>query len=83
MVEPENDLDHGRLFKIHPNGEGQTPLSSTCTDTCQGDGFPSWAPSGRLIAFQRFVSADPSQEVGRGASPLDLGLVLTFPPKGS
>jgi Tol biopolymer transport system component len=64
MVAPENDLDHGRLFKIHPNGEGQTPLSSTCTGTCQGDGFPNWSPSGRLIAFQRFVSEDPTQEVG-------------------
>jgi Tol biopolymer transport system component len=64
MVAPENDLDHGRLFRIHPNGEGRTPLSSTCTDTCQGDGFPNWAPSGRLIAFQRVLSADPSQPVG-------------------
>jgi Tol biopolymer transport system component len=64
MVAPENDLDHGRLFKIHANGEGRIALSGSCTDTCQGDGFPNWSRSGRLIAFQRFVSADPSQEVG-------------------
>jgi Tol biopolymer transport system component len=64
MVAPENDLDHARLFKIHPNGQGQTELSSTCTDTCQGDGFPNWSDSGRLIAFQRFFSEDPTQEVG-------------------
>jgi Tol biopolymer transport system component len=64
MIAPENDLDHARLFKIHPNGEGQTALSSTCTGDCQGDGFPNWSPSGRRIAFQRVLSSDPSQPVG-------------------
>src|SRR5919201_4408354 len=64
MVAPQNDLDHGRLFKIHPNGEGRTKLSSTCTGSCQGDGFPNWSRSGRRIAFQRLLSADPTQEVG-------------------
>lgn len=64
MVAPENDLDHGRLFKIHPNGEGRTRLSSSCTGTCQGDGFPNWSRSGRQIAFQRLSSADPTQPVG-------------------
>jgi Tol biopolymer transport system component len=64
MVAPENDLDHGRLFKIHPNGQGRTKLSSSCTGTCQGDGFPNWSHSGRRIAFQRLLSADPTQPVG-------------------
>jgi Tol biopolymer transport system component len=64
MIAPENDLDHARLFKIHPNGTGQTALSSTCTGDCQGDGFPNWSPSGRRIAFQRVTSSDPSQPVG-------------------
>src|SRR4029450_12283318 len=64
MIAPENDLDHARLFKIHPNGEGQTALSSTCTGDCQGDGFPNWSPSGRRIAFQRLLSSDPAQPVG-------------------
>jgi Tol biopolymer transport system component len=67
MIAPENDLEHGRLFKIHPNGEGRTALSASCTGTCQGDGFPNWAPSGQLIAFQRLVSTDPSQGVGVSA----------------
>jgi TolB protein len=64
MVAPENDLDHGRLFKIHPNGDGRTALSSTCTGACQGDGFPNWSRSGRRIAFQRLLSADPTRPVG-------------------
>lgn len=64
MIAPKNDLDHARLFKIHPNGRGRMSLSATCTGMCQGDGFPNWAPSGRLIAFQRVVSADPTQPVG-------------------
>ncbi len=64
MVAPENDLDHARLYKIHPNGTGRTALSASCTGMCQGDGFPSWSPSGRRLAFQRVVSADPYQEVG-------------------
>lgn len=67
MIAPENDLDHARLYKIHPNGEGRTALSSSCTDACQGDGFPNWSHSGRLIAFQRVVSEDPSQGVGVSA----------------
>src|SRR2546427_3605289 len=64
MVAPQNDVDHGRLFKIHANGEGRTALSNTCIGTCQGDGFPNWSRSGRLIAFQRLLSADPTQPVG-------------------
>lgn len=64
MVAPENDLDHARLFKIHPNGDGRTALSSTCIDECQGDGFANWSPSGEQIAFQRLLSADPTQPVG-------------------
>jgi Tol biopolymer transport system component len=67
MIAPENDLEHGRLFKIHPNGKGQTALSSTCTGDCQGDGFPNWSPSGRRIAFQRLMSSDPTQPVGFSA----------------
>jgi Tol biopolymer transport system component len=64
MIAPENDLEHGRLFKIHPDGEDQKALSSTCTGDCQGDGFPNWSPSGRRIAFQRVLSSDPSQPIG-------------------
>jgi TolB protein len=64
MVAPKNDLEHARLYKIHPNGKGRTALSGTCTDPCQGDGFPNWSRSGRLIAFQRLVSADPTKPVG-------------------
>ena len=64
MIAPKNDLDHARLFKIHPNGNDQTDLSSTCTGDCQGDGFPNWSPSGRRIAFQRVTSSDPSRPVG-------------------
>jgi Tol biopolymer transport system component len=67
MVAPENDLDHARLFKIHPNGRGRTRLSQTCTGDCQGDGFPNWSPSGRRIAFQRVVSTDPATGVGVSA----------------
>jgi TolB protein len=67
MIAPENDLEHARLFKIHPNGKGQTELSSSCTGDCQGDGFPNWSPSGRRIAFQRVLSTDPSQPVGFAA----------------
>ena len=67
MVAPQNDLDHGRLFKIHPNGEGRTKLSGSCTGNCQGDGFPNWSRSGRRIAFQRLLSADPTKPVGFSA----------------
>jgi TolB protein len=64
MIAPKNDLDHARLFKIHPDGKGQTELSSACTGDCQSDGFPNWSPSGKRIPFQRVLSSDPTQPVG-------------------
>ncbi len=59
MVIPHGDLDHGRLFKIRPNGSGKTELGQTCRGDCQGDGFPDWSNTG-LIAFQRDLSPSPS-----------------------
>jgi TolB protein len=67
MISPQNDSDRGRLYKIHPNGEGRTNLSRTCTHTCQGDGYPSWSPFGKRIAFQRVRSSDPSKPIGFSA----------------
>ena len=60
------DLGSGRLFKVHPNGSGRTPLSMTCRGDCIGDGFPDWSNTG-LIAFQRNLSADTTKPVGYSA----------------
>ena len=53
MVAPEGDLDHARLAKIRPDGTDATDLAGACTGACLGDGFPSFDPSGQLVAFQR------------------------------
>jgi Tol biopolymer transport system component len=63
MVIRRGDLDHGRLFKIRPNGSGKTELEQTCTGDCQGDGFPDWSSTG-LIAFQRTLSPSPTARTG-------------------
>jgi len=63
MVIHHGDLDHGRLFKIRPNGSGKTELEQTCTGDCQGDGFPDWSNTG-LIAFQRTLSPSPTAPTG-------------------
>jgi TolB protein len=53
MVAPEGDLGRARLAKIRPDGTDATDLSGTCTGRCLSDGFPAFAPSGQLIAFER------------------------------
>ena len=63
MVIHHGDLDHGRLFKIRPNGSGETQLKQTCTGDCQGDGFPDWSSTG-LILFQRTLSPSPTARTG-------------------
>ncbi len=63
MVIRHGDLDHGRLFKIRPNGLGKSELEQTCTGDCQGDGFPDWSSTG-LIAFQRTFSPSPRAPTG-------------------
>jgi Tol biopolymer transport system component len=59
MVIHDGDLDHGRLFKIRPNGSDKTKLGQTCSGDCQGDGFPDWSNTGS-IAFQRTLSPSPT-----------------------
>jgi TolB protein len=66
MVIQNGDLSSGRVFKIRLNGSDATDLSGSCTGDCVGDGFPDWSNTG-LIAFQRTLSADPSQPVGYSA----------------
>lgn len=57
---PENNSDLSRILKIRANGRHLTPLSQTCTDNCQSDGFPAWSPDGQQIAFERlFAPSDP------------------------
>jgi hypothetical protein len=53
MVEPGGNEDQARLAKIKPDGRDGTSLAGSCTGACLADGYPAWAPSGRLIAFQR------------------------------
>jgi TolB protein len=55
MVAPEGDLGRARLAKIRPDGTDATDLSR-CTGRCVSDGFPAFAPSGQLIAFERKVT---------------------------
>jgi TolB protein len=44
---------HGsRLYKIRRNGSSRTHLSTDCGNRC-GDGYASWFPGGRRLAFQR------------------------------
>jgi hypothetical protein len=57
---PENNSDFSRILKIRANGRHRTPLSQTCTDNCQADGYPAWSPDGQQIAFERlFAPSDP------------------------
>lgn len=60
MVAQGGDLDSARLAKIRPNGTGATDLAGACTGTCLSDGFPAYAPSGQLIAFERIL--DPVKD---------------------
>jgi Tol biopolymer transport system component len=53
MVAPDGDLGRARLAKIRPDETDATDLSGTCTGRCRSDGFPAFAPSGQLIAFER------------------------------
>ena len=55
MVAPAGDLGGARLAKIRPDGTDATDLSGTCTGRCRSEGFPAFAPSGQLIAFERKV----------------------------
>jgi Tol biopolymer transport system component len=47
------NLDRSHLLKIHANGRHHVSLGRSCTRPCLADGFPTWAPHGRRIAFQR------------------------------
>ena len=40
MVIHHGDLDHGRLFKIRPNGSGKTELEQTCSRRLSGRRVP-------------------------------------------
>jgi TolB protein len=53
MVAPGGDLGRARLAKIRPDGTDATELSEACTGRCLSDGFPAFAPSGQLLAFER------------------------------
>jgi Tol biopolymer transport system component len=44
--------DFSRLFKIRANGSNRTYLSTGCGRRC-GDGYASWFPGGKRLAFQR------------------------------
>ena len=44
--------DFSRLFKIRANGSNRTYLSTGCGKIC-GDGYASWMPGGKRLAFQR------------------------------
>lgn len=67
MVEwPNNPTARSKIFKIRTNGSDRTNLSTSCTGTCRGDGFPDWSSTGR-IAFQRTLSADVTKPVGFNA----------------
>jgi len=64
MVEwPNNPHARSQIFRIRPNGQDRTDLSTSCTGMCGGDGFPDWSTTG-WIAFERFQSADFSQPEG-------------------
>jgi Tol biopolymer transport system component len=47
------DLDHSRLYKIHPDGSDRTFIDHSCQAPCRSDGFAQWSPHGGRIAFQR------------------------------
>jgi TolB protein len=55
MVAPEGNLDDARLAKIRPDGTDATDLAGACPEACTSDGFPAFAPSGQLIAFERLL----------------------------
>ena len=52
VFQVEEGDGHSRLFKIRPNGSDRTYLSRGCGSLC-GDGYASWFPGGRRIAFER------------------------------
>ena len=56
MVAPGGNLDDARLAKIRTDGTGATDLAGACPGGCTSDGFPAFAPSGNLIAFERILS---------------------------
>jgi Tol biopolymer transport system component len=56
MVAPGGNLDDARLAKIRPDGTDATDLAGACRGACTSDGFPAFAPSGQLIAFERILS---------------------------
>jgi TolB protein len=49
----QGNLDRSHLLKIRANGRHRVSLGKSCTKPCLADGFPTWAPHGRRIAFQR------------------------------
>jgi Tol biopolymer transport system component len=53
QVARHGDIDHSRLYKIHPNGTHRTFIGASCQGPCLSDGFAQWSPHGRRIAFQR------------------------------
>ena len=56
MVAPTGNLDDARLAKIRPDGTDATDLAGACPEGCSSDGFPAFAPSGELIAFERILA---------------------------
>ena len=60
MVAPGGNLDDARLAKIRPDGTDATDLAGACLGACTSDGFPAFAPSGQLIAFERML--DPAED---------------------
>jgi TolB protein len=57
IVYQVENKDGSRLFKIHKNGSNRTYLSARCPSLDEagrcGDGYASWFPSGKRLAFQR------------------------------
>jgi Tol biopolymer transport system component len=52
VYQVEKEGGFSRLFKIGANGSDRTYLSTGCGRLC-GDGYASWSPGGKRLAFQR------------------------------
>jgi TolB protein len=65
------NLDRSQLLKIRASGRHRVSLGRSCTRPCLADGFPTWAPHGRRIAFQR--SLGPSTGDNRVIALFSMG----------